>query len=100
MPGIVSGPDAWSPDGRHVVVTGTAVSEGRRLPQAQIVQVATGAIRGRVGGFALSPVWLAPDLVAVMNEDGVVLHRPDGTVVERYPVDDETRIYGVFLGRV
>jgi hypothetical protein len=99
MPGAVFGPQSWSPDGRYAVIEGTVTRDGKRVRQTQIVETATGTIRGHLDGPAPDVVWAGPELLAVPAGATVDLYTPNGYPVRRVPLPAALVGTGVTLGR-
>lgn len=80
--GDVSGPYAWSPNGRYVIVTAVSAQPGRSV-ENQLIDLATGAaVRTFPDG---TPNWIANDRILLTGSGTVIsLVDPAGTTLARY----------------
>ena len=79
--GIPGGPDAWSPDGRHVVVAGVA-ADGMN-PEGRIVEVATGTVVLRMAAVITQAAWVDNDRMLIWELDITNPDNPDLVVTLR-----------------
>ena len=94
--GTPGGPESWSPDGRHAVVYGvTADGNG---PEGQLVEVATGTVVRRMGGFVIQTAWVDNGQMLVWELDFkeadkpaivVTLQTRGGDVLQRWHLSAE-----------
>jgi hypothetical protein len=85
--GGVYGWHAWSPDEHSVVVAGYELRDGERVPQTQVVRVATGEVVGRLPDVDASAVyWVRGDEVAVPHAGAVDLIALDGKIIGQVPL--------------
>jgi hypothetical protein len=91
--GNISGPYAWSPNGRYVIATGVSTQLQPRTTESQLVNVATGAVlRTFPDG---TPYWVTNDRILVADAGrGITLVDPTGAVVAQYDGPDILPLLG------
>jgi hypothetical protein len=90
--GTPTGPDCWSPDGRHVLVQ----SDSFEVSQTRIVEVATGRVVGAVPTGAAHLV--GDDRVLGLAGETAVLYDLTGRPVERWTLPGNLGVRNLTLG--
>lgn len=85
--------NAWSPDGRLVLVRG----EGKDFGQTWVVETSTGRVRGKLpaGGPG---AFVAADLILRFSGYEALLYDPAGTELQRWKLPPEAQNYRVSIG--